>query len=258
MKVVPVPVREDNYAYLLIDESTNKAAAVDPYDVPKVAAAAHEHGVEIVAGITTHHHFDHSGGNKEFASKYPDAFIYGGSDKVPALTNLVKDKDEFTIGNNIRVKCLATPCHTQESICYYVTDAVEGTHPGGVFTGDTLFIAGCGRFFEGVGAEMVRALDYLETLPPKTIVYNGHEYTAGSLAFGKHIDPENPALARLQEITRNNKITTGLTTIADEKEWNVFMRLESDAVRKATSATSDTPKSAIMDALREQKNKFKG
>lgn len=63
MKVVPVPVREDNYAYLLMDDSCNKAAAVDPYDVAKVSAAAERHGVSIVAAITTHHHFDHSGGN---------------------------------------------------------------------------------------------------------------------------------------------------------------------------------------------------
>lgn len=63
MKIVPVPVRDDNYAYLLIDEPSNKAAAVDPYDVPKVVAAAETHGVEIIAAITTHHHFDHSGGN---------------------------------------------------------------------------------------------------------------------------------------------------------------------------------------------------
>jgi hypothetical protein len=64
MKVVPVPVRDDNYAYLLIDEPTKKAAAIDPFDVSKVSAAANAHGVEIIAGITTHHHFDHSGGNK--------------------------------------------------------------------------------------------------------------------------------------------------------------------------------------------------
>lgn len=64
MKVVPVPVREDNYAYLLIDETTNKAAAVDPYTVSKVKAAADQLGVEIVAAITTHHHYDHSGGNE--------------------------------------------------------------------------------------------------------------------------------------------------------------------------------------------------
>ena len=64
MRVIPVPVRQDNYAYLLIDEPSNKAAAVDPYDIAKVTTAAANLGVEIVAAITTHHHFDHSGGNK--------------------------------------------------------------------------------------------------------------------------------------------------------------------------------------------------
>lgn len=69
MKVIPVLVRSDNYAYLLIDEESKKAAAVDPYDVPKVTSSARELGVEIVACITTHHHDDHSGGNavREFA-----------------------------------------------------------------------------------------------------------------------------------------------------------------------------------------------
>lgn len=64
MKVVPVPVRKDNYAYLLIDESSKTAATVDPYDIAKVTAVAKEHGVNIVAAITTHHHHDHAGGNK--------------------------------------------------------------------------------------------------------------------------------------------------------------------------------------------------
>lgn len=141
-----------------------------------------------------------------------------------------------------------------------------------------MFIAGCGRFFEGVGAEMIAALDYLGTLPDETIVYNGHEYTGGSLAFGKHVDPSNVGLAKLAEIAKKNKITTGLTTIGDEKEWNVFMRLDSEAVkyvrnllmdykvlrklklshRTSTEATADTPKSVIMDKLREQKNNYRG
>ena len=64
MRIVPVPVRQDNYAYLLIDEPSNKAAAVDPFDLAKVTATATNLGVEIIAAITTHHHFDHSGGNK--------------------------------------------------------------------------------------------------------------------------------------------------------------------------------------------------
>jgi len=255
MKVVPVPVREDNYAYLLVDERCNKAAAVDPYDVPKVAGAAEKLGVSIIAAITTHHHIDHSGGNEAFAAKYPGVPIYGGSNKVTALTKLVKDKDEFVIGDNIQVRCLATPCHTQDSICYYITNLSNKSQAGGVFTGDTLFQGGCGRFFEGDGKQMHAALSYLGTLPDETVVYNGHEYTAGSAAFGKSIDPSNADIARLGKLVEENKITTGLSTIGDEKEWNVFMRLDSEAVKNATGVSTAPD---VMDKLRELKNSFRG
>ncbi|KAI0374752.1 hydroxyacylglutathione hydrolase [Pilatotrama ljubarskyi] len=254
MKVIPVPVRDDNYAYLLIDDASNKAAAVDPYDVPKVRAAADKAGVDIVAAITTHHHHDHSGGNKDFAAAFPDAPIYGGSNKIPALTKLVKDKDEFDVGN-IHVKCLATPCHTQDSICYHATSSAGASHPGGVFTGDTLFVAGCGRFFEGTGAEMHAALSYLATLPAQTIVYDGHEYTKSNLAFAKHVDPENPALVRLEKLIKEGVIPKERTTIGDEKEWNPFMRLHSAPIQKATGGGEP---SAVMDALRNLKNNFRG
>jgi hydroxyacylglutathione hydrolase len=107
--------------------------------------------------------------------------------------------------------------------------------PAGVFSGDTLFIAGCGRFFEGTGSEMVAALEYLGSLPDSTLVYNGHEYTEDNLTFGKHIDPANTGLASLEEIVKNHAMRTGITTIGNEKEWNVFMRLDSVVVRYATT-----------------------
>ncbi len=69
MRVVPVPVRSDNYAYLVVDESTKEAAVVDPFDMEAVDAAANREGVKIIANLTTHHHKDHSGGNK--VSKAP-------------------------------------------------------------------------------------------------------------------------------------------------------------------------------------------
>jgi hydroxyacylglutathione hydrolase len=100
-----------------------------------------------------------------------------------------------------------------------------------VFTGDTLFQGGCGRFFEGSGAEMHASLSYLGTLPDATVVYNGHEYTKSNLAFGKSVDPENAALNALQALVTADEVTTGRSTIGDEKEWNVFMRLNTDAVR---------------------------
>ncbi|KAJ7756878.1 beta-lactamase-like protein [Mycena maculata] len=268
MKVVPVPVRTDNYAYIIYDDKDkSKAAVVDPYDVKLVTAAADDPQVKvaIVAALTTHHHNDHNGGNKTFAEKYPEAKIYAGSEEAAAVTksseivNLKEKEQEFLVGN-IRIKCLSTPCHTQDSICFYATDDSAPSEPGVVFTGDTLFVAGCGRFFEGTAAQMHAALTYLGTLPPATRVYNGHEYTAGSLAFGLSVDPANPALARLGEIVKAHPWSTGMTTIGDEKEWNVFMRLQDPAVKarvqeKYPNAVTD---SAIMEALREMKNNFKG
>jgi hypothetical protein len=38
------------------------------------------------------------------AAQYPGAPIYGGSTQVPALSKLVKDEDEFVLGENLQVK----------------------------------------------------------------------------------------------------------------------------------------------------------
>ncbi|OCB84182.1 hydroxyacylglutathione hydrolase [Sanghuangporus baumii] len=238
MKVVPVPVRSDNYAYLLIDDTTNQAAAVDPYDMKKVQAAAEKEGVEI-----------------EFAVLYPKAPIYGGSEQGSANT-IVKDKVEFSVSEQLNVKCLATPCHTQDSICYYVTDKANPAQPGGVFTGDTLFIAGCGRFFEGTAAEMHRALSYLGTLPDETVVLNGHEYTKSNLAFAKSVEPNAPGMARLQKIVDENAVTTAKTTIGDEKEWNPFMRLKTPEILTSLGVYVQISEETIIDILRTMKNKF--
>lgn len=120
---------------------------------------------------------------------------------------------------------------------------------------------------------MHAALSYLGTLPNETVVYNGHEYTAGNLGFGKSVDPTNPGIARLGKLVEENKTTTGLSTIGDEKEWNIFMRLESEAVKYVVGSslrvmhsysiyrnatTGATGESAIMDRLREMKNSFRG
>jgi hydroxyacylglutathione hydrolase len=79
---------------------------------------------------------------------------------------------------------------------------------------------------------MHSALTYLSKLPQDTMVYNGHEYTSGSVKFGQSVEPDNKDIARLQELVQtSNGCTTGKTTIADELKWNVFMRLDSPAVQ---------------------------
>lgn len=57
-------------------------------------------------------------------------------------------------------------------ICYYATEGDQKA----VFTGDTLFVGGAGKFFEGTPAHMQLSLaDKLGKLPPETLVYCGHE-----------------------------------------------------------------------------------
>lgn len=159
-----------------------------------------------------------------------------------------------------------------------MTSTAGAAHPGGVFTGDTLFVAGCGRFFEGTGAEMHAALSYLATLPPQTVVYDGHEYTKGNLAFAKHVDPESAEVARLEGLIKAGTIPAERTTVGDEKEWNPFMRLDSPAIQCVPiriavcitgagliscfvwfrKATGGGEAGTAMDALRELKNNFRG
>ena len=90
------------------------------------------------------------------------------------------------------------------------------------------------------------------------------------------VDPENPAILKLQEMAKKEKVTTGKTTIADEKQWNVFMRLDTAPVRYVfvgssrgyavdsqlfifcREATGLKDPVKVMDKLREMKNSFRG
>lgn len=178
MQVKVLPALSDNYMYLLIDKQSREAAVIDPVD-PKIALrAAESANVTITKILTTHHHLDHAGGNIELAKKFKgtQSFeVIGGDDRIPAMTKKVSHNDELHVGS-LLVKCLHTPCHTTGHFCYYVTSP-DATHPV-VFTGDTLFIAGCGRFFEGTPEQMDTALnERLGSLPNDTRIYCGHEYT---------------------------------------------------------------------------------
>lgn len=263
MKIHPVPVRDDNYAYILQSSVDGKAVFVDPYDVPAVTAAASKLGIQpedVVGCLTTHHHHDHSGGNEAFIKEYEGRPVYGGSDQIPALTNKVADKDTVAgLLKGVDVKCLATPCHTQDHICYHVTDA---SNPGnsGVFTGDTLFVSGCGRFFEGTPQEMLAAMDKLSTLPDETRVWCGHEYTKSNVDFSAAIlPPTEEAISSLVKDLkegRNAGVTTGVYTIAEEKMHNPFMRCRDNVVKQAVEKHGKEVKGEVdvMKWLRELKN----
>lgn len=248
MKVIPIPVLADNYSYLVIDESTNEAAVVDPAEPEKVIPVVEQHDVNLKHLITTHHHTDHSGGNERLVSQCPDLTVYGGDDRIPALNHAVEDGEEFKIGN-ISVKALSTICHTTGSVSFYLQDENDKA----VFTGDTLFIGGCGKFFEGTAEQMYNSLiNVLGSLPKDTKVYCGHEYTASNLRFAASVEPENEALnEKIKWVSQQQQ--TVPSTIGDELEFNPFMRVNVDSVRKAAGKEDPVE---VMGALREMKNNF--
>ena len=63
--------------------------------------------------------------------------IIGGKD-CNSVTKIPAHGEVFKIGKNISVTALHTPCHTRDSICYFLEDGDQRA----VFTGDTLFIGG--------------------------------------------------------------------------------------------------------------------
>lgn len=120
----------------------------------------------------------------------PNLDIIGGKD-CEGVTKTPGHCETFKLGS-ISIKSIHTPCHTQDSICFFMEDGDQKA----VFTGDTMFTGGvciflgkscrvstshslnprigCGKFFEGSAAEMHEALNRrLFDLEDDTIVYVG-------------------------------------------------------------------------------------
>ncbi|CAK3810747.1 hydroxyacylglutathione hydrolase [Lecanosticta acicola] len=251
MHIESIPMWEgsgNNYAYLVTDDKTRDAVIIDPANpsevLPQLKKAV-DSGIKLKHIINTHHHHDHAGGNDEMLQTYQVPII-GGKD-CAKVNKTPSHGETFNIGEGIKVKALHTPCHTQDSICYFFEDGNDRA----VFTGDTLFIGGCGRFFEGTPEEMDKALNKtLAALPDDTKVFPGHEYTKGNVKFGIKVIQSDP-IKKLESFATANKQTQGKFTIGDEKQHNVFMRLDDPTVQKFTGKTDRVD---MMAALREAKN----
>ncbi|XP_039333831.1 hydroxyacylglutathione hydrolase, mitochondrial isoform X1 [Saimiri boliviensis] len=256
MKVEVLPALTDNYMYLVIDDETKEAAIVDPVQPQKVVEEAKKHGVKLTTVLTTHHHWDHAGGNEKLVKLEPGLKVYGGDDRIGALTHKVTHLSTLQVGS-LNVKCLSTPCHTSGHICYFVTKP-GGSQPPAVFTGDTLFVAGCGKFYEGTADEMCKALlEVLGRLPADTRVYCGHEYTINNLKFARHVEPGNAAVQE-KLVWAKEKYNIGEptvpSTLAEEFTYNPFMRVREKTVQQHAGETDPV---TTMRAVRREKDQFK-
>jgi hydroxyacylglutathione hydrolase len=279
MRIVPIPCLSDNYAYLLVCRETKEAAIVDVSEAGPVLGAIDQgagtqdsrrdlstllnnnrEDVRISAILSTHHHADHVGGNEEVRSKLGIDRVYGhASDRgrIPGQTQYLQEGDTFEIGR-LSIRALHIPGHTLGAVAYVVT--AHAHEDPAVFTGDTLFIGGCGRLFEGDPPMMHASLQKLAALDPRTKVYCGHEYTESNLRFAAHVEPSNAAVvqarARASQLRKAGRPTMG-ATIGEELSYNPFLRTSSAEIRKTLGISVDATQEDALGAIRKAKDNFK-
>ncbi|GAB4837602.1 hypothetical protein Ancab_002450 [Ancistrocladus abbreviatus] len=79
MKILYIPCLQGNYAYLVIDETTKEATAVDPVEPENILEVAKQNDAKLKMVLTTHHHWDHAGGNEKMRQLVPGIKVFGGS-----------------------------------------------------------------------------------------------------------------------------------------------------------------------------------
>ena len=224
MEVKIIPCLEDNYAYLLIDNTNNTACIIDPSEASPIINYLEKNKIKLSFILNTHHHYDHVGGNKKLKEIY-GAKVIGyivDKKKIPEIDIIVKN-NQIWKEKNFEAKIIHIPGHTKGHICFYFFNEKI------IFSGDTLFSLGCGKIFEGTYAQMFESLNFFKTLPQDTNIYCGHEYTLKNSEFCLKHDPNNLNLKKkIQKIKEklNKNLPTLPTTIKDEIECNIFLRTE--------------------------------
>ncbi|MFP6665646.1 MAG: hydroxyacylglutathione hydrolase [Deltaproteobacteria bacterium] len=254
---MPVPVLQDNYSYLIMPEDEAIAAVVDCVEVESILAAAAGLGVKVTAILSTHHHWDHTAGNEEMAAR-EKVRIFGNADdaeRIPGLTDGVREGDSVVLGSLV-AEVLRIPAHTSGHIAYYFRDQKS------LFTGDTLFVAGCGRLFEGDASQMMASLGKLDALAGDTRVFCGHEYTVKNLEFAAELEPKNKAIRdklAWSRARRREGMPTVPSTLASERETNPFLRVGNSELRETLEhRCPGTPPddASVFAAVRRLKDDF--
>lgn len=168
------------YTYLLADEATHEAVLIDPVleqaerDLTLIAQL----GLKLVAALDTHVHADHITASGVLRERTGCVTIAGASG--PLCADRRVESDDIVNVGSLRLRVLATPGHTDDSVSYLLLDPRDPSKPGDrVFSGDALLVRAAGRtdFQNGdAGALYDTITERLFTLPDATLVYPAHDY----------------------------------------------------------------------------------
>ena len=255
LEIIPLPALKDNYIWLLKNRASGHVAMVDPSEAKPVLEMLDSENLIPVAILITHHHWDHVGGIAEITADYDIPVYTPKTESVEGSTHPVGEGNVVSLPElNLTLNILDVPGHTAGAVAYY-TESV-------VFSGDTLFTAGCGRLFEGTPTQMHASLNKFKSLADNTLLYCGHEYTLANLQFASTVEPDNKVIQeRLVQtrLAREKNAATVPAAMAIEKESNPFLRCDhADVIQAASHYTKKSLSEPVevFAAIREWKNNF--
>ncbi len=252
LEVHQFPCLDDNYGYLLHDPASGETACIDTPDAEAYLREAAARGWQITQIWNTHWHPDHAGGNEAIkaATGCTVTAPAGEAGKIAAIDRTVAHGDKVSLGA-WQAQVIDVGGHTMGHIAYHLPEASIA------FVGDAVFALGCGRMFEGTAPQFWASLSRVKALPPETLLYCAHEYTASNARFAVHADPDNAALADyVAEITarRAKDQPTVPSKLERELATNPFLRADDPDMQARWGDGGDAV--ATFAALRSAKDSF--
>lgn len=227
--------RQDNYSYLI--QFGQQVWCIDPAEAQPVLQLLQRERLQLVAILNSHAHADHCGANLSLqqASGCP---IFGADRRIPGLTTELTTTAQDTA---LPFRVLFTPGHTRGDCCYLLTDGVDTP---ALFSGDCLFIGGCGRLFEGSAAQLYQSLQQFNTLPDHCQLYCGHDYALDNYRFASRLLPDcreiRHQLQHYEERQRQGQPSVP-AQLGDERRANPFLRCHQAALAQVLGCPAAAP-----------------
>lgn len=250
-----------NFNYLIVCPETGEALAIDPLDHEKCLGTAKEKGWTITQIVNTHEHGDHTGGNKKVIAATGAKLLahHNAANSIDGMDVGLSAGDVVKVGKTVELLALDTPGHTMSHVCL-----LSKTDEPGLFSGDTLFNAGAGNCHNGGHpAELYETFtNQLSKLADNTRIYPGHDYITNNLEFTLSREPDNEQAKKLLDEIRNQDPDDALvSTLAMEKEVNIFFRLQNPTLiaelKQEFPDMADEPDpKAVFLKLRELRNSW--
>eukprot|EP00917_Polyrhabdina_sp_WS-2016_P006476 GHVP01014356.1.p1 GENE.GHVP01014356.1~~GHVP01014356.1.p1 ORF type:complete len:197 (+),score=31.43 GHVP01014356.1:53-643(+) len=185
-EVVTFRALSDNFQYLVVDNETKVCAAVDAAQPEEILRYIKDKGLVLKYCLTTHYHSDHSMGNPKLFASYPEAKFYCGVKEIERLKTgehenipYLQIEESAKLGDHVVISSLFAGYHTKGHVLYRFDFDFPLCNPV-LFTGDALFLCGCGRVFDSEISNFESGF-IKANIHGNPDIYCGHEYTLSNI-----------------------------------------------------------------------------